>query len=81
MFDMNTQQLQAFKDATGGVDAYVFNHLILFVIGLLATIWLLLIVMGIWQKVYTQKIDLGEALGKIVFAAMIYIAVGSMIFF
>lgn len=81
VFEMSPQQFQAFKDATGGVDAYMFNHLILFVIGLLATIWLLLIIMGIWQKVRSQKLDLGEALGKIAFAALIYIAVGSMIFF
>ena len=81
MFDMTTQEQEAFKNATNGVSAHAFNHLILFIIGMLATIWLLLIIAGAWKKVHNQKMDLGEALGMLAFAAMIYIAVGSMIFF
>lgn len=81
MFDMTVEQKQAFQDATNGIQAYIFNHLILFLVGFLATIWLLLIVIGTWGDIKSHKIDLGEALGKIAFAAFIYIAVGSMIFF
>jgi hypothetical protein len=81
MFDMTSEQLKAFSDATNGISATVFNHLILFIIGVLATIWLLLIFVGTWQEVKNQKMHVGEALSKITFAVFTYIAVGSMIFY
>ena len=40
MFEMTFEQQQAFKDAASGTSALVFNHIILMVIGLFATIWL-----------------------------------------
>ena len=81
MFEMTSQQEKAFSDATNGISATVFNHLILFIIGVLATIWLLLIFIGTWYEIKNQKMSVGEALSKIAFAIFTYIAVGSMIFY
>ena len=81
MFDMTVEQKQAFKDAAGGVSASGFSHLILFLIGLLATVWLLMVLVGLWKEMKQQKTDVGEFFGKFLFAVFVYIMVGALIFF
>lgn len=81
MFEMTFEQQQAFKDAASGTSALVFNHIILMVIGLFATIWLIIFFMGTWVALRQHKIDIGDALLKFALAVSIYVSVGSMIYF
>lgn len=78
---MNSEQIQAFQDATGGVSYITFNHVILFLIGTFATIWLLGIFFGTWTALQDHKIDLGSAMFKFGAAILIFICMGSIIFF
>jgi len=81
MFEMTAQQQQAFKDATSGTTALVFNQIVLILIGLFATIWLILFFMGTWASLRQHRIDMGDALLKFAIAVSIYISVGSLIYF
>lgn len=80
MFEMTTQEEQAFQDAAN-VTAMSFTHAILFVAGLLATIWLMLLFIGISHALLARQIDMGEALSKLAFAAFIYVLIGVLIYF
>lgn len=79
MFDMTTSQKQAFLDASG-VSALNFNHLILFAIAILATVWLLLFFLGTYKSLRQNKIHVGEALFAFSIALFIYIGIGAIIF-
>jgi hypothetical protein len=80
-FDMDSQQIQAFRDATGGVSYLTFNHVILFLIGSFATIWLVGVFFGTWTALQNHRIELGDAMFKFGAAMLVFICVGSMIFF
>lgn len=79
-FQMTSEQIQAFSDASGGVSAKEFNYCILVTIGVLATLWLVFFVLGTYTALQEQKIDVGDALIKFCIAVFFYIAVGCMIF-
>lgn len=80
MFEMSVQQKQAFSDATNGVTALTFGHAVLFLIGLVATIWLFMIFLG---TVGNKKKDrsIFESLKEFSWAIAIFIAVGVIIYY
>lgn len=78
MFSMSTDQLAAFKMATNGTGAMTFCHLILFLIGVCATIWLLLIFIGT-MKSNTKPIY--ESIYEFAFAVGVFTAIGVVIYY
>ncbi len=78
MFEMSTAQKQAFNEATHGVGAITYCHLILFFIAGLATIWLLLVFIG---TIKNPECSPYEALNTFAYAVVIYIAVGVVVHF
>jgi cytochrome c biogenesis protein CcdA len=77
MFEMSHLQQQAFEAATG-TSARTYCHFFLFVIGALATIWLLLVFMGTIKS--TRK-ETFESLYEFAWAIGIYIAIGGVVYF
>lgn len=78
MFDMTPQQQSAFQAATNGVTAARYDHVILFFIGAVTTIWLLLIFMG---TIKHPKKSLYEAMYEFAFGVGVYIAIGVIIYY
>ena len=80
MFEMTSQQTQAFSDATNGVSALDFNHLILFCIGAFAIIWFLLVFVGTWKALLDKKIDMGDAFARLATGIFVLVATGALIY-
>lgn len=78
-FDMTAQQVQAFKDATGGVAATSYNHFVAILIGILATVWLFWICVGTLIALRNHQVEVGDALLKWGMSLMIFIMVGAII--
>ena len=77
MFEVNQQQQDAFKSASG-VDIWIYDHLILIIIGILALIWLLLIFIGTFGD---RDKSVFDAMYEFSFAVFVLIAVGVLIHF
>lgn len=78
MFEMNAKQQAAFKAASDGVSATTFCHLILFFIGVVTTVWLILVFMGTMKNPNRSVYD---SLYEFAFAVAVYIAIGTVIYF
>ncbi len=77
-FDMTPTQSDAFKAATDGVSALTFDHFVLFMIGGLATIWLLLVFLG---TVKNEQKSIYSAMYEFSFGVAIYITIGIIIYY
>lgn len=80
MFDMSAQQKQAFSGATNGLSALTFSHVVLFLIGVIATIWLFLIFLGTVGSKNKDR-SIFESLKEFAWAIAIFIAVGVIIYY
>lgn len=80
-FDMTPAQQKAFSVATGGVNAKQFADFFLIVIGIFATVWLLLYVVGLFKALQEHKIDFGELGRDLAYAGTLYIITGILIYF
>ena len=78
MFDMTDTQKQAFSDATSGMSAISLNHLVLYLIGALATIWLAMIFVGTFKN--RQK-EVSEQLTEFAFAVFLFTCIGVVVYF
>lgn len=78
MFEMNAKQQAAFKAASDGVSATAFCHLILFFIGVITTVWLVLVFMGTMKN---KTRNVYDSLYEFAFAVAVYIAIGTVIYF
>ena len=78
MFEASEKQKQAFQAATHGLSVEVYAHAILFLIGTLATIWLLLVFIG---TIKNSERSIYESLYEFAFAVGLYIATGIVIYY
>ena len=78
MFEMSANQIQAFQNATDGISADTFCRTILFLIGLFATIWLMLIFIG---TIKSNKKSIFESVYEFSFAVCVYIMIGVLIYY
>ena len=78
MFEMTDTQNKAFQAATNGMKASTFDHLILFGVAGLATIWLMLVFIGTMRNPQASPF---EALNTFAFAVAVYLAVGVVVYF
>ena len=77
MFEVSPGQRTAFKNASS-VDIWVYDHLILIIIGILALIWLLLIFLGTFGD---REKNVFDSMYEFSFAVFVLIAVGVLIHF
>lgn len=80
MFEMTSGETQAFQDAAN-TSAISYTHAILFVVGMLATIWIVMFFVGMGHALLARQMDIGEAFGKLAFATFIYLLIGVLIYF
>lgn len=79
MFELTAAQLKAAKDAMGNVPPHDFARLILYLIGVFASIWFFFMLIGVWHELQQHKIDFGDALGKMAAAVFILICTGALL--
>ena len=77
MFEMNGREIQAFKDAAR-VAPSVFRHWILFAISALATVWLLMIFIGVMKN---SDRPISDSLYDFAFALFIYTTIGVVVYY
>ena len=78
MFEMTAEQQQAFQAATHGTAATTFCHVILYCIGVAATIWLILVFIGTMKN---KERSVYDSVYEFAFGVGIYIAIGTVIYY
>lgn len=78
MFEMNAAQTDAFSNATNGMTADSFCHVIIFLIGALATFWLFMVFVG---TIKSNKKSIYESLYEFSFAVCIFTILGVVIYY
>lgn len=79
MFEMTQAQATAASHAMNELSATTLQHLIIYGIAALNTIWLSLLIISIKQQLSEHQSDLGESLVKLAVGLGIYIATASLI--